>query len=126
MPCRGVDLLRPGVTPTECSLMSSVSACLRSASASVGRLAVRDRSPLWIQIPPNLDVASVDIRAKLQPVIAIRERGLVRHEYRHGLWRSALSGVTGRDRLIDCIDRLLHQQGGQLQGILDPDASMTD
>jgi hypothetical protein len=29
---------------------------------------------------------------------------------------SALSGVTGRDRLIDCIDRLLHQQSGQLQG----------
>jgi len=46
----------------------------------------------------DLGVASVYVRAKLQPAIELRERGLVHHEYRHGLWHGASDGVAGRDR----------------------------
>jgi hypothetical protein len=97
-----------------------------SAPALAARLSFRHRSPLRIQVVPDLGVTPVYIPAKLQPAIAIREGGLVHHEYRHGLRQSASGGAARRDRLIDRIDRLLHQQGRQLPRILHPDASMTD
>src|SRR5580693_9769827 len=80
---------------------------LRSAPALAGRAAFSHRLPLRIQVLPDLDVASVYIRAKLQPAIDIRECSLVHHEYRHGLWQIASGGAARRDRLIDCVDRLL-------------------
>src|SRR5580704_15116821 len=97
-----------------------------SAPALAGRLPLRRGSPLRIQLCPNLGVASVDVRAKLQSAVAILERGLVDDEDRHRLRQADFGSVARCDRLIDGLDRLLHQQSGQLPWLLDPDASMTD
>src|SRR6185369_15265379 len=96
----------------------------RSSATTTSRAI--DRPLLPIQVLPDLGVAAVDIGAELQPAVELRERGLVHHEYRHGLRHGASVGVAGRDLLIDCLERLLHQQSSQLLRILHPDASMTD
>lgn len=99
------DLRRSSVTPSNCKWRYSArnvqfgrkahSACklvarsapdLSSAPALCARVAFRQWPPLRIQVLPDLRVASVYIRTKLQATIDIREGGLVPHKYRHRLW----------------------------------------
>ena len=76
-------------------------------------------APLRAEVLPDRRVSAVDIAAKLQLAISVCERGLIDHENRHRLRQIAQGGVSGRDLPIDCFDRLLHQQRGQLARILD-------
>jgi len=109
---------RPCVSEMMPIIMGDLACSTRSARAFVG--------PLRIEVLRDLGVASVDIGAKLQLAIELRERRLVDHEDRHGLWHGAADGVAGRDGLFDGLERLLHHQGGQLLGVVDPDAAMAD
>ena len=102
----------------------------RSTRALAGRRAFSHQAPvppLWIQGLPDLGVAPVDVGAKLQLAVDIRERGLVHHEHRHGLRQGAV-GWWCRSRSPDRWHRPVAASAGRpaCRGILHPDAAMTD